>query len=86
MQVGKAYYFMVHAYHHFIAILDEVTGKQAGKVSHVIRIQSSQKDWNDFFSSGLGDDTTTVYKHFPDGSITWFAAFEWNHPIPKRPY
>ncbi len=83
MQAGKVYYFMTHAYHHFIARLVEITGKREGRVDQVRRVQSSQNQpWTDFFKNGPTE--STVLEHFPDGEITWFAAFEWKHPIPNK--
>ena len=79
--VGKKYYLLVHAYHHFIAEVVEVTGKREADVKNVIRVQSCTRGWTEFFRDGLMNDTT--YTHFPAGSITWLAAFEWNHPMPE---
>ena len=85
MQPGKVYYFIVHAYHHFIARLDEITGPQKGRVSHVYKIHSSTRGWTEFFEEGAGKagSGTTNFMKFPPGEITWMAAFDWNHPYPE---
>lgn len=84
VEVGKKFYFFSHAYHHFIAEVVEITGKREAKVKNVIRIQSCQRGWTEFFRDGLRSDTT--YTHFPNGTITWFSVFEWNHSIPEAPH
>lgn len=80
---GGCYYFFTHAYHHLIAELVEITGKREGDIRRVIRIQSSQLSWTRFFLTPL-DPHVTVYTHFPEGNISWFAAFRWPHPIPEN--
>jgi hypothetical protein len=89
VEVGKRYYLLVHAYHHLIAEIVAITGKREADVRRVIRVQSCTRGWTDFFRDGLnprgGSKSDTVYTHFPDGNIQWFAAFEWNHDIPELP-
>ena len=82
MEVGKAYYFMSHAYHHFIGVVVEIGGPSRARITNVIRVQSCRRGWTEFFAEGLKDDT--IYTHFPDGWVTGaFGIFEWNHDIPK---
>ena len=83
MEVRKTYYFMPHAYHHFIAEVVEVRGPDRFWCKKVIRIQSCRRGWTEFFQDGMKDDT--VYTHFPDGEIVSTLKFEWNHPIPTLP-
>lgn len=80
VKVGGKYYFKSHAYHHYIAEVVEITGKREAWCKNIIRVQSCQRGWTDFFAEGVKSDTN--YTHFPDGSITWFNAFEWHHNIP----
>lgn len=81
MHVGKAYYFIVSPWLHLIARLDEVTGKQMGRISDVVFVYSCRRDWTAFFRDGPCRDS--VLKHFPPGEISWSAAFDWGHPIPS---
>ena len=81
--IGKTYYLITHAYHHFLAEVVEVTGKREADCTRVVRVHSCRRDWTLFFRDGCGGDT--VFYHFPDGSLTWLAAFEWPHPIPEAP-
>ena len=83
MQVGEKYYFIVHAYHHFIGEVVEILGTQRVKVINCIRVQSCGRGWTEFFEDGCKNDTT--YTHWPDGKeFTYIDATPWNHPIPKR--
>lgn len=84
MEVGKKYYFMVHAYHHFIGEVVEVHGPNRCIINNVIRVQSSNKDWTRFFKEGIkGKDTN--YTIWPDGTRISgdFVCVPWNHPIPR---
>ena len=84
MKVGESYYFIVHAYHHFIAEVAEILGTQRVVTKNKIRVYSCRRGWTEFFRDGLKDDTT--YTHFPDGGeFTYLTADPWKHPIPKRP-
>lgn len=82
VEVGKRYYFMTHAYHHVIAEVVEITGKREADVKDVLWIYSCGRNWEQFFQGGIEEDT--VCFRFPDGSVSWFNAFKWNHPIPER--
>lgn len=77
---GKAFYVFSHAYHHFLVEIVEMLGPQRARCRNIRRIQSCQRGWTDFFRDGCESDTT--YTIFPDGELTWFNSFEWNHPIP----
>lgn len=83
LQTNKPYYFMCHAYHHFVGVLKKTNGKRMGYVTKLVRIQSCKRGWDKFFEEGMMSDTK--YARFPDGELTWFAAFEWNHPLPEGP-
>jgi hypothetical protein len=84
IEVGKTYYAMVHAYHHFVFEVTAVLGQKHVEAKNIVRVQSSNRDWTDFFREGFaaGDN----YKHFPNGELSgWYGIFEWKHPIPKPP-
>ena len=80
VQPGKRYYFIAHAYHHFLAEVVEITGKREADVIDVRRIQSCRRPWTDFFRDGCKDDTD--FTVWPDCSLTWFVAVDWPHEIP----
>jgi hypothetical protein len=76
VQVDRTYYFIIHAYHHVLAKVDAITGKREADVSTVDWVYSSTKSWTEFFRSGpVGEGQTTMHR-FPNGSITWEAAFD----------
>lgn len=82
MNPGDRFYFMTHAYHHFLAEVVEVMGPTRVRVTSVIRVQSCRRGWTEFFRDGCKQDT--FYTEFPDGEINgWFAKWDWRHPIPK---
>lgn len=62
--------------------MKDITGKREADVTDVWRVHSSTLDWGQLFARGFTRETTAY--PFPDGSITWFAAFEWNHPLPEE--
>ena len=82
IEVGKKYYFMCHAYHHFIGEVVKITGKKEAVLKNVIRVYSCSRGWTEFFRDGAANDT--VFTEWPDGTSLndWFAVTPWNHPIP----
>lgn len=83
MEVGKRYYFIVHAYHHFIGEVVEILGTNRVVVNDVIRVQSCQRGWTEFFEEGVKNDT--VFTHWPDGKeLIYITADPWHHEIPER--
>lgn len=81
-EAGKVMYFMCHAYHHLIAEIVEMLGHQRARVKNVRWIYSCRRDWTSFFAEGAKNDTT--FHVYPDGEISWFMCFSWNHPIPEK--
>jgi hypothetical protein len=79
--VGGVYYFIVHAYHHFIAEVVEITGRREVVVGPQAWIYSCRRDWTKFFRDGALKDTTS--RTFPPGQYEYLAAFRWKHPIPE---
>lgn len=82
IEVGKRYYFVVHAYHHFLGEVAEITGKKECVLRNVVRVQSCQRGWTEFFRDGCCDDTN--YTAWPDGTEVdnWMVAVPWPHAIP----
>jgi hypothetical protein len=84
MQVGEKYYFMVHAYHHFIAEVLEVLGPKRIKAGRCVRVQSCGRDWTEFFKEGIKKEDTK-YTVWPSGKIfEFFDATPWHHDIPTE--
>ncbi len=83
VEVGKVYYFVIHAYHHVIARVKAITGKKEADLEHVAWIYRCARDWTEFFADGVGEDT--AWHRFPDAhGASWIAAFEWKHPNPAE--
>lgn len=78
-EVGKAYYFMSHAYHHYIGVVMEVSPKKV-MIKNAIKVHGCARNWQQFFQEGLGNDTN--YHRIPDGSVVpWeLGFFPWKHP------
>lgn len=80
VEVGKKFYLIIHAYHHVLCEIVEMLGPKRAVVKNVCWVYSCQRGWTDFFRDGCLSDTT--YRKFPDGEVSWLAAFEWEHSIP----
>jgi hypothetical protein len=85
IEPGKRYYFLLHAYHHFLGEVAEVTGRRSCVLRDVRRVQSCRRGWTAFFRDGAGADTDV--SAWPDGTEIegWLAAAPWPHPIPEAP-
>ena len=85
IEVGKCYYFMVHVYHHFIGEVVAVTGRNSCIIKNCVRVQSSTKNWTDFFATGCSHKDSNL-TWWPDKkAITFFDVTPWNHKIPENP-
>lgn len=82
VQVGKRYYFIIHAYHHVIADVVEITGKREVVTGPNYWIYSCKRDWTLFFKDGAKEDT--VFRIFPPGEFEYIAAFVWEHDFPSK--
>ncbi len=84
MEVGKRYYFIAHAYHHFIGEVVEILGVKRVVLNNVVRVQSCRRGWTEFFRDGMKEDTT--YTVWTDGHELpdWISATPWPHPIPRK--
>lgn len=80
VKAGGRYYLMIHAYHHVLCEVVELLGPQRARVKRVRWVYSCRRGWTEFFRDGCQKDTTV--HAFPDGEVSWFAAFEWRHEIP----
>lgn len=87
VEVGKSYYFMEHAYHHYIGRVVAITGKREvdiegdGPGKPVVKVHSCKRGWTEFFRDGMKKDTSYDLLPGPK-SITYFDATPWNHEIP----
>lgn len=83
MEVGKRYYFITHAYFHYLGEIVEIIGRRQVKITNVIAVHRCQRGWSEFFAEGCKKDTT--YDVLSDGEIEVLNCFEWAHPIPTEP-
>jgi hypothetical protein len=85
MEVGKRYYFIAHAYHHFLGEVVEITGQRSAILNNVIRVQSCKRGWTEFFRNGILSKEDTVYTVWPDGHETGpcISITPWHHDIPR---
>lgn len=82
MRIGGVYYFVEHAYYHWIGEVVAITGRREVILRHVRRIHSCARDFTAFFRDGAKNDT--VYTIWPDGHnvSNWMTATPWPHAIP----
>lgn len=80
LEPGQAYYFIVHAYYHYIAVLKKNLGVRRASLTKVRQIHSCQRGWTEFFKNGMADDTRfDTLADIP--STGYLVAFKWDHPI-----
>lgn len=84
VKIGEKYYFIQHAYHHFLGEVVEVLGKNSVTVKNVIRVYSCSRGWTEFFRDGCRKDTT--YTVWPDGHAihNFQSSTPWCHLIPGK--
>lgn len=82
-KVGERYYFIAHAYHHYIGEVVEVLGKNHFVLRNVVKVHSCGRSWTEFFRDGLKNDTK--FDVMPDGKelIGVFDITPWPHEIPR---
>lgn len=83
VEKGKTYYFIAHAYWHFIGEVTEILGVRRVACRRVIQVHSCQRDWTRFFREGVkkSDTKFDVIGETPD--MGYIVAHAWNHPIPE---
>lgn len=84
MKVGEKYYFVAHAYYHFLGEVMEMDGPRCVRFKNVRQIISCKRDWTSFFAEGCKDDT--VFHEWLDGSEfdQFIAKSPWPHDIPSK--
>lgn len=84
IEVGRSFYFMVHAYHHWIGIVESIDGKRSCTLRKVVRVQGCRRTWTEFFEQGFLNDTN--YTVWPNGLMIhdWYACVPWPHEIPTQ--
>lgn len=85
LEVGKVYYFIEHAYYHYIGRVVAITGKRECVLDDVRRIHSHPRDFTDFFKNGSVEGSGgTVFTVWPDGHniSNWMSHTPWHHRIP----
>lgn len=85
MEVGKRYYFVEHAYYHYLGEVVEITGPRSAVLRNVVRLHSCSRGFTEFFRDGIMQDTE--YTVWPDGHETCdcINITPWNHDIPTTP-
>ncbi len=81
VEAGGKYYAISHAYYHLIFEVVEMLGPQRARIKNVRFVHSCRRGWTEFFAKGIRKDDT-VFHVFPDGEVSWFNIFEWEHEIP----
>lgn len=85
IEIGKNYYFIKHAYYHYVGRVTEILGVRRVALDNVVQVHSSKKSWTEFFKSGFGVKGTTKYDIIgssPD--FEFLGCFDWPHEIPKE--
>jgi len=81
IEVGKNYYIIAHAYHHYLLTATEVTPRSVS-FDWALKIHSCQRNWTKFFAEGLGSDTK--FDIMPAGTVSYdLGYFLWEHPLVK---
>jgi hypothetical protein len=82
LEEGKTYYFIAHAYHHFIGRVVKILGRRECLITDVRRVYSCARGWTEFFRDGANSDT--VLTSWPDTNLSgWVSHTEWKHKIPE---
>jgi len=82
-EVGKRYYFITHAYYHFLGEVMEVLSGKRVKIKDARQIISCERGWTAFFADGCKNDTR--FEVWPDGTELEYTLplAPWNHDIPE---
>lgn len=86
IEIGKSYYFIAHAYHHYVGKVIDASPRWA-KVNNCVKIMSDSRGWEAFFREGIQPGATNL-QHCPDGTLIPIGNMPihpWHHPIPKPP-
>ena len=84
LKVGSAYYFIAHAYHHYIGTVAEVSPRWA-KLVNCVKVMGDSRGWEKLLFRGFGKETS--YQHVPDGTLVPLGAMPahpFDHDVPKR--
>lgn len=83
IEVGQTYYFIAHAYWHYVGEVTEILGVRRVACKRVVQVHSCGRPWTRFFAEGFATDT----KHDFIGEaadLSYIVAFAWPHPIPEK--
>ena len=84
IEVGKKYFFLAHAYHHYIGEVVEVSPRWA-KVKNCVKVMGDSRGWEKALFGGYSREMSI--QHCPDGTLIPIGTMPihpWNHEIPKR--
>jgi hypothetical protein len=84
IEQGKKYYFIVHAYYHYIAEVATINGKKSIISGRCVQVHSCRRSWTQLFKDGASDDTQ--FDELPNGTPidNWIMAIPWHHNVPKK--
>ena len=83
LEIGGKYYFLVHAYYHYLAEVVAIHGVRRCSVKNLVQVHSCGRGWSAFFKDGCKNDTKLDHiGSSPD--FSYQIAFDWPHAIPER--
>jgi hypothetical protein len=82
VKVGERYYFIAHAYFHYLGTVSEVLGVRRVALRDAIQVHSHSGNWTEFFRRGITTGTKyDVIGDIPD--VGYIAAIAWKHELPE---
>ncbi len=84
MKVGQTYYFITHAYYHYLGEVAEILGVRRVACRRVVQIHSDSRTWTEFFRVGCRDGKTKLDVIGEAADMSYIAAFVWHHDIPEE--
>ncbi len=82
VEVGKTYYFIGHAYYHYVGTVTEANPREV-TLKNVVQVHScDHRSWTEFFRDGFKDGTR--YDVVPDGTVVPLGLpyYPWAHKVP----
>ena len=84
VEVGKKYYFLSHAYHHYLGEVVEVSPRWV-KVKNCCKVLTDPRGWEACLFEGYKPGMRIQF--VPDGTLLpvgHMPIHPWNHELPKR--
>lgn len=84
VEIGKCYYFVAHAYYHYIAEVTEIIGVRRVATRNTIQLHSCPRGWSEFLRNGCQTDTNySVIGEIAE--VSFIIAIPWKHDVPTEP-